>query len=879
MTLRTIRRRWRALFDRQALERELDDEMHLHLQLETDDLMRTRGLSRAEAEREARLRFGGVDRYTESHRDVRGTRWLEDGVADLRYALRTLRRTPAFTLSAILVLALGIGTSTAIFSAVNTVVLSGLPYEDADRLVRIYDVNSEAARWPLSVVEWKAIAEQQTTMSAVGAMAIDESPVAAGNADVARTRVVRVSSGIFPLLGIRAAIGRVILPSDEPLEAPPVTVVADAYARRVFGNPAAALGKTIEINGLPRTIVGVLAPGIKDLGGFTGEIWPAYQPRTPTRRGPFFLVVLGKVKPGVSAAANAADLRAISKRIYPLWSQGFSDTTAHFTPVPLQAAVIGDAPKTLWMFAGAALLLLLVAITNVANLMLARMSSRWQEVSLRQMLGASRGRLVRLVVTESVLLASIGAALGAVAAWLLLKMLLVIAGTMPRLALATIDGRALAFAVAVGVITGLVIGIHPVLTLARGAGSTSVRAASRDIGSGRGASRLRGALVAVEFALALPLLAGASQLMASSARLMQVDPGFDPAPIAYARIGLPTGRYDSTAKVMDYWRRAMARVSEVPGVVAVGYSTELPPWDVGLTNDFVLEGSGLPEGATKPNVPWMIVSASYFDALGVRLLEGRMFTPADTGPTNILIVSESFARRYSPDRPAVGRRIYGGGCNPQTCPPQYIVGVVSDVKYDGMAKGAEAAYEPATQGMWASGYLMIRTRGEPRAVVGGVRSVLRQVDPVAAIDEIGSMEDQVYQSTAQPRHWAMLFTGFAGAALALAAVGIFGLLSYLVTTMRREIGVRVALGAQRGQIAGMIVKRGIINCAIGAAVGIALALAGRQLIQASLYESRAADPLTLTLAAGALLVVALIAAWIPAHRAARIDPMNAIRSD
>jgi putative ABC transport system permease protein len=278
-------------------------------------------------------------------------------------------------------------------------------------------------------------------------------------------------------------------------------------------------------------------------------------------------------------------------------------------------------------------------------------------------------------------------------------------------------------------------------------------------------------------------------------------------------------------------------------------------------------------------VPWIIASASYFDALGLRLRQGRTFTAEDTVSGAVVVVSESFALRYSADRPVVGRRFYGGGCTPDICSPTTIVGVVSDVKYDGMAKGAEAVYEPASSGMWASGFLMIRTRGEPEAVFNSVRSALREVDPSAAVDEIGSMEERVYRSTAQPRHWAMLFTGFAGAALTLAAVGIFGLLSYLVTTMRREIGVRVALGAQRGEIAGMIVRRGMIHSAIGAAIGVGLALAGRRLIQASLYGSEAADPVTLVFAAAGLLLVALVAAWIPARRAAHIDPMNAIRSD
>jgi putative ABC transport system permease protein len=275
----------------------------------------------------------------------------------------------------------------------------------------------------------------------------------------------------------------------------------------------------------------------------------------------------------------------------------------------------------------------------------------------------------------------------------------------------------------------------------------------------------------------------------------------------------------------------------------------------------------------------MIASAGYFEAIGARLLEGRMFNAADTGGTNALLVSESFAKRYSADRPVVGRRVFEGGCTATTCAPTYIVGVVSDVKYDGLSGTGEAAYVPATEGMGRGGYLMIRTRGDPRAVVPAVRSAVRSLDPAVPLDAIGPMTDRVYESTAQPRHWALLLTAFAIAAVTLAAIGVFGLLSYLVTTMRREIGVRVALGAQRGEIARMIVQRGMTNCLAGAVVGVGLALAGRRMIEASLYQVSPGDPATLIAVTTGLLGVALMASFIPARRAARIDPMTAIRAD
>ena len=422
-----------ALFSRQAVERDLTDEVHFHLQMEIDDLVRSRGLSREEAQRQARLRFGGVDRHTESHRDARGVRLIEDSIADLRYAVRALRRTPAFTISSVLVLALGIGASTAIFSAVNAVLISRLPYPDDSRLVRIYNQNSPTNRWSLSVADVQAVDAQQRTMTGIGAMVIREVPVSVGGGDAVNTLTTPVSAGMFTTLGIRAAVGRVILKADEAQSAPPVVVIGDAYARRTFGSPANALGKTIDLDGSPRTVVGVLPPGVNNFAGFKSEIIPSYQPRTPTRRGPFGIVVIGRMKAGVTLDATRADLESISKRVFPLWQAGFKDSLARYTPIPLRTVVIRDAPKTLWMFAAAAALLLLTAVTNVTNLMLARMTARTREISLRAVLGASSSRLIRLIVAETTLLSAIGAACGVLFAWGFLRLLIVIASTMPRL--------------------------------------------------------------------------------------------------------------------------------------------------------------------------------------------------------------------------------------------------------------------------------------------------------------------------------------------------------------------------------------------------------------------------------------------------------------
>jgi putative ABC transport system permease protein len=423
-----------------------------------------------------------------------------------------------------------------------------------------------------------------------------------------------------------------------------------------------------------------------------------------------------------------------------------------------------------------------------------------------------------------------------------------------------------------------VMGIHPALSLLRGSAAAAIQGSHREISSLQG-SRMRAALVAVEFALALPLLAAASQLVASLKKLEQVNPGFDPARVAFVRIVLPQARYDSVSRVVRLWENAASRVSQLPGVVAAGYSTDVPPSDVNDQNDFRLEGSPATPGAPEPLSPWLIVSPGYFDALGVKLVAGRTFNAADTSSKESpVIVSESWATRYSPHRPVVGRRIFSGGCN-ESCTPSYIVGVVSDVKYNGLSSGGEAAYEPGTQGMARSGYLFVKTSGAPAAALPAVRAAIASLDPSAPVDRMSTLEDRLYESTAAPRHWATLITAFALAALALAAIGIFGLLSYLVMMMRREIGVRVALGAQRREIAGIVLRRGLVNSAIGTAVGIGIAAAGRQLLASSLYGQTAGNPSTLAMTAAVLLVVAAASCLLPAMSAARVDPMEALRAE
>ncbi len=874
--MKRLLRRIRALFQRDSLERELADEMRLHIDLETADLARSQGLLPSEARRRALAAFGGMDQHTEAHRDARGVRWLEETVRDVRYAMRSLRRTPAFTLSAAAVLALGIGSSTAIFSAVDAVLVSRLPYPNDEQLTFIYMQYSPTSLAGVSNVDYRAVEAQQRSFSSVGALQRRDVTIATGDTP-RRAPIGAATASFFRTLGVAVAHGRGLTPGDDALGAPRVVVIGHNLATRDFGSPAAALQRTLIMDGVAHVIVGVLPPGVTALAGYRSEVWPALQLPVPQRRGPFVHLVVGRLKEGVSLEATRADLAGISARIFDQWSDRFQDRQATTAPFPMRQRMLRNAGKTLSLFAGAVGLVLLIAVANVASLMLVRATSRSREAALRTMLGASRARLARLLVTESLVLSALGAVLGLGMAWGLLKALQVFGAAMPRLDEAALDPRGLVFATLVTVLTGVLIGLYPVVSVFKRQLRPSLGGGDREIGPTRGAHKLRGALVTAQFALALPLLAGAALLLNSFVRLQAVDAGFDPSRVLYVHVSLPQSAYGDSTEVPTFWRRALARVQEVPGVAGAGVSSCMPPdecWDM---NNFDLVDRPVPPGTNQPVTPWSTANSGFFQALDVPLLEGRLFTEADTGDAAVILVSRAWVERYSYDRPPVGRQLLDGGC--LTCVTT-IVGVVGDVKYQGLDQNGEAIYRSAGQENVDDTNLFVRTDGRPpRAVLEPVRSVLRSIDPALALDHAGLMEERVSGSVASRRHWMALMGGFAVAALVLAAVGIFGMLSYLVTARMREIGVRVALGARRGEVMRMIVRRGMTSAVPGAAAGLIAALLARRVLEGWLFDVSAADPLTLGAATVLLLGVAAAACWLPARRAASADAMKAMRTD
>jgi putative ABC transport system permease protein len=875
--LRRISRRLRALASGRAIDRELDEEMRLHVDMEAADLARSRGLAPDEAHRHAMLAFGGVDRYAEEHRDARGVRWLEEFGQDVRYSMRGLLRSPGFTLSAVLVLALGIGASTAVFSAVDAVLISKLPYHEDERLVRIYEQNAPSNMWTLSVVDYQAVVEQSRTLSAVGAMRLRRSPVSVAGEPV-RENTIGITSGVLRALGVRPVRGRGIEPADERLGAPLVVVLGHVFATQHFGSDAAAIGKSILLDGVDHTVIGVLPPDVDRLAHVTAQVWPVYQMRPPTRRGPFGLHVIGRLAPGVTMEQSKRELAGISERIFPIWAAGFQDKNAKLTPYMLRTTIIGDAGKTLGLVAAAVALVLLIGVANVASLVLVRASGRARELALRTVLGATRVRLARQLVTESVVLALLGALAGLVLGSLMLTTLSAIATNVARIGDARLDARAIGFGTAVALIAAIAVGAYPVIGLLRRDPAPAIHGGDRTIGAGKGTQITRGAFVVAQFAFALPLLAGAGLLLNSFLRLQQVDPGFDTERLLASRVSLPVGGYSEDSATRIFWSRALPLIKQIPGVADAGFSTAAPPFDPGVDeNNFDLIDRPVPPGGSQPVSPWVVATPDFFTTLGIKHVAGRTFTPSDTGGVPVVVVSESWARHYFPDGTAIGRRLISGGCT--TCTPTVVVGIVSDVRYQGLDGTADAVYSPASEGWPRNASLFVRANGSTTGLGERVRSVLRSLDPGVPLDEVEAMNDRVYASVTEPRHWTTIIGAFAATALTLAAIGVFGMLSYAVSARRREIGVRMALGARGTNVVGMIVRRGMGLAAAGAVLGLLVTVAGARWLRDVLFDVGARDPMTIGAVTLLLLTVALGASWLPARRAALIDPAEAMRAD
>jgi predicted permease len=790
-------------------------------------------------------------------------------LTDLRTALRQLRRAPGFTLVVALVLAFGIGVNTAIFSVVNAVLLRDLPYRAPDRLVMAFttypDFGHSSASLP-DFLDWRAGFRGSGDLAAFANASFNVT----GEGVPERAKGAAVTSDYFRVLGTAPVHGRAFLVEEERGAMPGVAMLGHGFWQRRFGGNPQVVGSTITLNGVPRTIVGV-APASLTLPDGPDVLVPLRTDTVLGRRSEY-LQVIGRLASGVTLERGRAVLATVNRRLQAQYPETNSERLT-IDLVPMRDEVVGAARPALLVFMGAVGLVLLVACANIANLLLVRATVREREVAVRTALGASRRRVVRQFLIESLVLALGGGVAGLALAAVIVRLLRATAlDAIPRLGEVGLDARALAFTLVLSAGTGLLFGLVPALRLARGELQGVLRGGGRGVAGTSG--RLRSGLVLAEVALSVVLLVGAGLLLRSFVALQRVEPGFDAERVLTFQLSLPRAAYPRVEEqVRPFWGGLLDRVQVLPGVRAAAVTSNVP-----LTSPpYVTFDVAGREAQPGEDVQPFTVSGGYFRAMGVPLVRGRTFTDTDAaGAPRVAVINAEAARRFWPGRDPIGARITTGDSTEYMT----VVGVVADVRQEGMsAKPYPQLYGVAAQNPDRAMYVVVRTSGDPTALAGAVRRAVAALDPQLPVYNVATMEERVARSVARPRVTATLVAIFGISALALAAFGIYGVVAFSVAQRTRELGVRLAVGARAGDVVQLVVRQGMRPAVAGVAAGLVVAAGGARLIGGLLYGVGAADPATFVGVAVFLTCVALAATWLPARRATRVSPLEALRSD
>ena len=801
---------------------------------------------------------------------------------DVRYALRALGRARGFALTAVLTLALGIGLTTAIYSVVAAVLLRPLPFPDADRLVVPRSTNLVTGdEWTITYADF-ADWRDARVFGHVGLYQTGDGDLS-GSGDPLRVRLAGVSEQFFGALGVSPAVGRVLQPSDNAIDAPRVIVIAHSLWRSRFGGDSSVLGREVRLGGLPRTIVGVLQPGTE--WPAETEVWSPLRISNPNdpdlvRRDNYIFSGIARLDPGSSLAATRARLATMARGVTadnPVIRENIS-----ITAVSAADELLGEAlPRVLWILLGAVGSILLIGCVNIANLMLARAATRTRELAVRTALGASRGRLIRQLLTESVLLALIGGTLGVLLAmWSVEALVAAAPGNVPRLDEATVSLPILGVALALSIGSALLFGLAPAMHASAMRPSEAIAEGGQRLTVGRGARRRRGVLVVVELALALILLTGAGLLTRSLLRLQRTDPGLGTSGIMTMSVALPYSRYPTRAASQAFYERAVGGLSTLPGVEGASVASALPIGAGGfyLGRSFLAEGWAPPPASTEVTAHWNVIGPDFFRTLRIPVLRGREFTTRDdSASTPVMVVNATFAARMFPGADPIGKRAQSSRDERIL---REIVGVVGDVRYFDAADSLRGlVYVPHTQNSWGGMRLVVRTSGDPRSVVGGARRVIAAIDPDLAVASVATMDEHLRTSLARPRFTTFLLAGFAAVALVLVSIGLYGVLAYGIAQRTHEIGIRMALGARAADVVSMIVREAATMIAIGMLIGGAGALALSSVMSTILFETRARDPLTFGVVIALLCAIGAGAVFFPARRAARVDPLIALRQE
>ena len=871
--------RARALILRASVEAELDDELRVHLERQAEKYIES-GLSAEEAERRARMEFGGVEQVKEECRDSWGVRFSEELVADVRYGLRQLRRNPGFAIVAVLTLALGIGANTAMFSVINAVLFPPLPYRSPEQLAMLWteepsqDLREErSAYW--NVEQWRRQSKSFADMAFWDSISLTLTTGAE------HVRGVKVSPNFFRLLGIQPLLGRTFS-EEETEQRQRLVLISHRFWQTRFGGSPEAIGASIELDGFPYRIIGVLPAqfrsGIADGDAFLPyTVSPDWEPLERARgAGPWF--VLGRLRPDITIQQAQAEMNTIARRLDRQLPASVKDLGISVVPLGRQVAGPTTLRLALWMLTGAVFFVLLIAATNVASLLLARSASREREMAIRSALGAGRARIMRQLLAESLTLAVISGVAGLLVARVGIRLILVFKPSgLTHLNEIGLDPVVLCMALVLCLFTGILVGFVPALNMARGIVMPSGQEGGRGISSGVATRGIRRYLIVTEFALATILLVGAGLLIRSLWSVEKVDPGFGPEQVLSAQLATPASM--ANAQRVNFYRRALEQVESLPGVMSAGIIGDI---FFNTIPDQVLTTEGA-SGAVSKRFQFRRdeVSEGFFTVLMIPLLKGRLFSVED-GPDSprVAIINRVMALRLWPGLDPMGRRFKIG---PSDSNGAWftVVGIVGDIHRQGLEKEPVAQmFEPLAQNPSRLETLLMRiSRGNPLMMVGALRKTVHQLDKQVPVYNVATLEDRLGVFLGQRRLQTSLLIAFSSVALLMAAIGIFGLIQYLVVTRTHEIGIRMALGAQKIDVFRMVIGQGLKLAVIGLIIGIAGAIALTQFLSSLLYGVKPTDPLTFFAVSVILIAVALLACYFPARRAAKVDPMTALRFD
>ncbi len=810
---------------------------------------------------------------------------------DLRYAVRTLLRAPAFTTTAALTLALGIGANTVMFSVVDAVLLRPLPLADPDRLMLIATLNThgnvgQIRTSALDFADWRSQSTSFDGMAAHGGTGFTFT----GSGEPEMVIGQLVTADFFKVLGVNPVAGRTLSPETFTPGHDRAMVISHSFWQRRFAGDRTAIGRTVTANGNPYTIVGVMPPGF-EYPSKRYQLWtplpvPAIGDSPSIDRSAHYLQVIGRLKPGVPQERAQAEMSTIARGLAAQYPD--SDESLDARVIPLAEQAVKGVRTALLVLLGAVGFVMLIACANVTNLLLARATGRQREVAIRAALGAGRVRLIRQFLTETLVLYALGAA-GALtlAAWGLELLVSLSAGDIPRLSDASIDARVLGVTLLVSLGTAIVFGLAPAFQATSSDVSDALKAGGRTTGQGDGRQRLRAALVVAELALSVVLLVGAGLAMRSFVRLVEVNPGFRVDDQLTFLVVMPRAQYPEPPQMLAFAQRLIEQIASTPGVQHVGVTTHLPFSGQNMENSFGVEGLQTPPGAEQPVAGMRGVTPDYFTALGVPLKAGRVFTAADQRDSlPVTIVNEGFARRYWPGQSAVGKRLKEGSAT-SAAPWRTVVGVVADIRHSGPAEDARpevdlpyAQLDPYLMTTWFRGAYFVVSGSLPASALAPVaRAQVHAIDPGMPLNEVQAMTALAADAVAQPRFRTALLGAFAALALVLATVGVFGVLSYFVTQRTQEIGIRIALGAQPADVVRMVVARGVGLASAGIVIGLLAAIPLTRSMQTLLFEVQPTDVPTFATVGIVLTLVAAAASYLPARRATRVDPITALRME